>query len=73
MKTKTMTRLAILAAAALILGYIDSLIPLFPSVPGIRLGLANLVLLYAVFYLSPWETILQIGRASCRERVLLSV
>ena len=58
MKWKNLTRMAILAAAALILGYLDSLIPLFPSVPGIRLGLANLVLLYAVFYLSPWETIL---------------
>lgn len=58
MKIKTLTRMAILVAAALILGYLDSLIPLFPGVPGIKLGLANLVLLYAVFYLSPWETVL---------------
>ena len=58
MKIKTLTRMAILTAAALILGYLDSLIPLFPSVPGIKLGLSNLVLLYAVFYLSPVETIL---------------
>lgn len=58
MKLKTLTRMAILAAAALILSYIDSLIPLFPSVPGIKLGLANLVLLYAVCYLSPWETLI---------------
>lgn len=58
MKSRTLTRLAILTAAALILGYLDSLIPLFPSVPGIKLGLANLVLLYAVFYLSPLQTFL---------------
>ena len=58
MKIKTLTRLAILTAASLILGYLDSLIPLFPSVPGIKLGLSNLVLLYAVFYMSPVQTIL---------------
>ena len=50
-------RIAI-TAAALILGYLDSLIPLVPSVPGIKLGLSNLVLLYSVFYLRPFETIL---------------
>lgn len=58
MKIKILTRMAILTASSLILGYIDSLIPLFPGVPGIKLGLSNLVLLYAVFYLSPVETIL---------------
>ena len=58
MKIRTLTRMAILTAAALILGWIDSLIPLFPGVPGIKLGLSNLVLLYAVFYLSPVETVL---------------
>ena len=58
MKIKTLTKLALLTAAALILGYIDSLIPLVPSVPGIKLGLSNLVLLYAVFYMRPHETVL---------------
>ena len=58
MKIRTLTRMALLTAAALILGYIDSLIPLVPSVPGIKLGLSNLALLYAVFYLRPFETVL---------------
>ena len=58
MKIRTLTRMAILAAAALILSYLDSLIPLVPSVPGIKLGLSNLVLLYAVFYMTPFETVL---------------
>ena len=57
MKIRTLTRMALLTAAALILGYIDSLIPLVPSVPGIKLGLSNLVLLYAVFYMRPVETV----------------
>lgn len=56
MKVKTLTKMALLAAAALILGWLDSLIPLVPGVPGIKLGLSNLPLLYAVFYLSPWST-----------------
>lgn len=58
MKVRTLTRMALLTAAALILGYIDSLIPLVPSVPGIKLGLSNLVLLYAIFYMRPVETVI---------------
>jgi heptaprenyl diphosphate synthase len=50
--------MALLTAAALILGYLDSLIPLVPSIPGIKLGLSNLVLLYAVFYMRPGETLI---------------
>ena len=58
MNVRMLTKTALLCAAALILGYIDSLIPLVPGVPGIKLGLSNLALLYAVFYLSPVETVL---------------
>lgn len=68
MNVRTLTKMALLTAAALILGYIDSLIPLLPSVPGIKLGLSNLVLLYAVFYLSPRNTfvlmLLKVGLSS---------
>lgn len=68
MKIRTLTKMALLTAAALILGYLDSLIPLVPSVPGIKLGLSNLVLLYAVFYMRPHETailmLLKVGLSS---------
>lgn len=68
MKVKTLTKLALLTAAALILGWIDSLIPLVPSVPGIKLGLSNLALLYAVFYMRPQEAallmLLKVGLSS---------
>ena len=57
MTVRKLTKTALLCAAALILGYIDSLIPLVPAVPGIKLGLSNLVLLYAIFYLTPFETV----------------
>jgi heptaprenyl diphosphate synthase len=58
MKIGTLTRMALLTAAALILGYLDSLIPLVQGVPGIKLGLSNLAILFAVFYMHPGETVL---------------
>ena len=52
--TRKLARLALLAAAALVFGYVESLFPpLVPTVPGIKLGLANTVLLYAVYLLGP--------------------
>ena len=37
-----------LTALMLVLGYLESRIPLVPAMPGIKLGLSNAVLLYAV-------------------------
>ena len=55
MKTKTIARFAILTALALVLGYLESFVPVVPMVPGIKLGLSNTVLLYAVYMASPLE------------------
>ena len=56
---KTVARFGLLAALSLVLGYFDRAIPitwfLSGAVPGIKLGLANTVLLYAV-YLMDWRT-----------------
>ena len=41
----------LLTALMLILGYLESRIPLVPAMPGIKLGLSNAVLLYAVYWL----------------------
>lgn len=41
-------RLGILTAVALVLGYVEYLIPI-AAIPGVKLGLANTVLLYALF------------------------
>lgn len=46
----TVTRLGILTAVALVLGYVEHLIPI-TAIPGIKLGLANTVLLYALYLL----------------------
>lgn len=40
--------LALFSAFMLIFGYIEKTVPLVPSVPGIRLGLSNIVLIYAL-------------------------
>ena len=58
MKARAIARFALLTALALILGYLESLIPIFPQAPGIKLGLSNLVLLYAIYRLNAWQTIL---------------
>lgn len=44
-----------LTALALVLGYVEYLIPVAPAIPGIKLGLGNTVLLYAVYMGSPLE------------------
>ena len=50
--TQKLTRLALLAAASVVLGYMESIIcALMPLPPGIKLGLANTVVLYSVYTL----------------------
>lgn len=50
--TQRLTRLALLAAAAVVLGYMENLLTAVMALPpGIKLGLANTVLLYAIYLL----------------------
>lgn len=57
MTTKNITTLGLLTAVALVLGYVEHLIPL-TAVPGIKLGLANTVLLYALYLLDVKSAVL---------------
>ena len=70
-KSQMVARFGLLAALSLVLGYFDRAIPitwlLGGAVPGIKLGLANTVLLYAV-YLMDWKTCVALMLA----KVLLS-
>ena len=50
---KKMTMTALLAALALIFSYIEVLIPFSPGIPGIKLGIANLVIIISLYYLGP--------------------
>ncbi len=57
--TQKMTRLALLAAAAVVLGYFEGIIIAFMFLPpGIKLGLANTVLLYSVYLLGPGYSVI---------------
>lgn len=46
MKSKKTAYLGLFSAAAIIFGYVESLIPVFSGIPGIKLGLANLAVLF---------------------------
>ena len=45
-KTSDIATMGLFTAIAIIFGYVESQIPVFVSVPGIKLGLANLSVLY---------------------------
>lgn len=55
MKVKTMTRMALLSAIALTIFWVEAQIPMPIPVHGVKLGLANVVTVYAVFSLGAWE------------------
>lgn len=57
MKNKT-AFLGLLLSFALILSYIETLIPLQIGIPGIKLGLANLAVLLCLYLLGPKEALL---------------
>ena len=60
MKRKT-AYLGLFAAVAIIFGYVESLIPVFAGIPGVKMGLANLAVLFIL------------DRYSWREAALVSV
>ena len=66
MKQKT-AYLGLFSAVAIILGYVESLIPVFAGIPGIKLGLANLIVVI-VLYKGDWKDALFIAVA----RIVLS-
>lgn len=49
--TERIARLGVLTALAMIFSYVESLIPLNFGIPGIKLGVANLVVVIALFFL----------------------
>ena len=50
MKTKKVALIAMCIALAMILSYVESMIP-SPGIPGVKLGLANLVVIFALYKL----------------------
>ena len=49
---KKVAVLGVLTTLALILSYVESLIPVFVGIPGVKLGLANLVVVFMLYRMS---------------------
>ena len=58
LKTKRMTELAMLTATALIIFIIELQIPNPIPIPGVKLGLANIITVYAVYHYRAGEVLL---------------
>ena len=58
MKTKKLTQMALLSAVALIIFVVEAQIPALVPIPGIKLGLANIITVFAVYMLGSWEAAL---------------
>jgi len=56
MNSKKITYIALLSALSIIFGYIESLFPLPIAIPGIKLGLSNIVILFALYNLKKADT-----------------
>lgn len=51
--TKNIAKIGMLVAVAFVLSYIESLLPLNLGIPGIKAGLSNIVVVFAIFYFRP--------------------
>ena len=49
MKSKDVSRYALLIALAMVLSWLESLIPVSAAVPGMKLGLTNLVVIFTLY------------------------
>lgn len=47
--TKRLTLISVLIAVAMILSYIESMIPAFVAVPGVKIGLSNIATVFALY------------------------
>ncbi len=65
--TRRLAQLGLLTALSLIAGYIELLIPVPIGIPGVKLGLANLMIVWALYALGPLEALTVNGM-----RILLS-
>ena len=58
METKRLTKLALLTTVALIIFVVESYIPVPVPIPGIKLGLANIITVYAAFTMTAADAVL---------------
>ena len=58
MKIRKLTVMAMLCAVALIIFVVEAQIPALVPIPGVKLGLSNIITVFAVFALGSWEAAL---------------
>ena len=58
MNTKKLTTMALLLSISLIIFVIEAQLPSLTPIPGVKLGLANIITVYAIFVLSPLDTLI---------------
>ena len=51
MKTKKLVTYALLVSVAMILSYVEHLLPVFVFIPGVKMGLANIATVFAIYTL----------------------
>lgn len=61
--TKTLVTISALIAVAMILSYIESLIPAFTTIPGVKMGLSNIATVFALYTLGwPYAILVSVIR-----------
>ena len=58
MKTHKVTLMALSVALAMILSFVESQIPAFVAIPGVKMGLANIAVVFALYKLGWKEAVL---------------
>lgn len=53
--TKKLAMMGLFTALAMIFGYVEAILPISIGIPGVKLGLANLLVVFALYRLRPWE------------------
>ena len=51
MQSRKISQIGVLTALAMVLSYVESLFPAFIAVPGIKIGLANIAVIFALYRL----------------------
>ena len=54
-KTKRLVTLSVVVSLAMILSFIESRLPTFVPIPGIKVGLANIAVVFALYNLGKWD------------------
>lgn len=57
MKTKKLTLMALTTALAMILSFVESQIPSFTAIPGVKVGLANIAVMFALYKMGLKEAV----------------